>query len=274
MYLLPIRLKLFVKMMAVAFAVAVFVDNVGVQRFNVGIGYVVILPMVLATIIGGGLGRDFLKVFSKEESKFGGKMVLIVLAPFMAKIGISAGGNLDQLVEFGPALFFQEFGNLATIIISMPVALALGLKRESVGACYSIGRDTSLGLTTDIFGPDSPEMKGTFAVYVVGSVIGALYMGLLAGIVASWDILHPLALGMASGVGSSSMMSAAAGTVASMYPEYSEQIIVLAGASGMLSTITSLYMSIFIAIPMTRKFYKILSGKSFYYSSKEVASND
>ena len=90
----------------------------------------------------------------------------------------------------------------------MPLALLLGLKKESIGACYSINRDSNLGLTTYIFGPDAPETKGTFAVYIVGSVIGTVFISILASVVASWNIFDPIALGMASGVGSGSMMTA------------------------------------------------------------------
>ena len=72
------------------------------------------------------------------------------------KWGIPAGGNLAKLVVVGPCASLQEFGNLGTILISLSSALLLGLK-EAIGACYSINRDSNLGLTTDIFGPDAPE---------------------------------------------------------------------------------------------------------------------
>ena len=117
--------------------------------------------------------------FKTEECKIGGSLVLVVLAPFMAKMGISSGANVAKLVSVGPALLLQEFGNLGTILLSMPLALLLGLKKESIGACYSINRDSNLGLTTDIFGPDAPETKGTFEVYLVGSVIGTVFISIL-----------------------------------------------------------------------------------------------
>ncbi len=205
--------------------------------------------MVFATIIGGLFGPDLLKLFTMEESGAAGAMVLVCLAPFMAKMGVGAGANLARLVEVGPALLLQEFGNLGTILISLPVALLLGLKKEAIGACYSINRDSNLGLTTDIYGPDAPETKGTFAVYIVGSVIGTVFMSLLASIVASWNIFHPLALGMASGVGSGSMMTAAAGTLAAIYPDYADVIPVLGGASDMLTGITGIYMGTLWACP-------------------------
>ena len=74
----------------------------------------------------------------------------------------------------------------------MPLALLLGLKKESIGACYSINRDSNLGLTTDIFGPDAPETKGTFAVYIVGSVIGTVFISILASVFQKIHGLYPL----------------------------------------------------------------------------------
>ena len=51
----------------------------------------------------------------------GGSLVLVALAPFMAKMGVSAGANLAKLVAVGPALLLQEFGNLGTILSHCPL---------------------------------------------------------------------------------------------------------------------------------------------------------
>lgn len=249
------------KLYAAAVVMAVICDSIGTVKFNVGIGTLTLFPMVFATILGGMLGPDALKLFSAPESKLGGSLVLVALGPFMAKMGVSAGANLAKLVSLGPALILQEFGNLGTIFISLPLALLMGLKREAIGACYSINRDSNYGLTTDICGPDAPETRGTFAVYIVGSVIGTVFIGVLASIVASWNILHPLALGMACGVGSGSMMTAAAGTLGEIYPNYAEDIMVLGGASDMLTGITGIYMGAFIGLPLTKKLYAVLEPR-------------
>ena len=179
----------------------------------------------------------------------------------MAKMGISAGGNLAKLVAVGPALLLQEFGNLGTILLSLPLALLLGLKKEAIGACYSINRDSNLGLTTDIFGPDAPETRGTFAVYIVGSVIGTVFISVLASIVASWNIFDPIALGMACGVGSGSMMTAAAGTLGEIYPQQAENIMIMGGASDMLTGITGIYMGTFVGLPLTCLLYTSILAK-------------
>ena len=258
------------KVYVAALIIAAVCDLIGTLKFNIGIGTLTLFPMVFATIFGGLLGPDAFKLFKTEESKLGGSLVLVALAPFMAKMGISAGGNLAKLVAVGPALLLQEFGNLGTILLSLPLALLLGLKKEAIGACYSINRDSNLGLTTDIFGPDAPETRGTFAVYIVGSVIGTVFISILASIVASWHIFDPIALGMACGVGSGSMMTDAAGTLGEIYPQQAESIMIMGGASDMLTGITGIYMGTFVALPLTKKLYAILEPKIGHKNNKEA----
>ena len=38
-------------------------------------------------------------------------------------------------------LVCQEFGNLGTILVALPIALLLGFKREAVGMTHSIARE-------------------------------------------------------------------------------------------------------------------------------------
>ena len=94
-----------------AVILAVICDLIGTVSINIGIGTLTMFPMVFAVILGGCLGPDALRLFNKKEAKIGGELVLVALAPFMAKMGVSAGANLAKLVEVGPALILQEFGN-------------------------------------------------------------------------------------------------------------------------------------------------------------------
>ena len=107
------------KVYVAAILIAVVCDSIGTIKFNVGIGTLTLFPMVFATIIGGMLGPDAVRLFKAPESKLGGSLVLVALAPFMAKMGVSAGANLAKLVAVGPALILQEFGNLGTIFICL-----------------------------------------------------------------------------------------------------------------------------------------------------------
>ena len=258
---LKIVIKKYWKIYLAALVISAVCDLIGTVKLNIGVGTFTLFPMVFAVIFGGLLGPDIFKVFKTEECKIGGSLVLVVLAPFMAKMGISSGANVAKLVSVGPALLLQEFGNLGTILLSMPLALLLGLKKESIGACYSI---------TDIFGPDAPETKVTFAVYIVGSVIGTVFISILASVVASWNIFDPIALGMASGVGSGSLMTAAAGTLGEIYPQQAENIMIMGGASDMLTGITGIYMGTFVGLPLAKKLYAILEPKIGRKNNQEV----
>lgn len=249
------------KILLVGCITALIADMIGTLNINIGIGNLVIYPMVIATVIGGLLGPDLLKVFKKSECIDSGALVLVVIAPFMARMGVMAGASLAKLVAVSPALILQELGNLGTIVFSLPVALLLGLKREAIGATYSVNRDGNLALSNDIWGPDSPETYGTFSVYIVGSAIGAIIMSILVSLIAGLNWFHPLALGMASGVGSGSMMAAAVGTLCELYPAYAEDIVLYAGVSDTLSGIDGVYIGTFIAIPLTTWLYEKLEPK-------------
>ena len=78
-------------------------------------------------------------------------------------------------------------------------------------------------------------------VYIVGSVIGTVFISILASIVASWHIFDPIALGMACGVGSGSMMTAAAGTLGEIYPQQAENIMIMGCASAVSYTHLDVY---------------------------------
>jgi MFS family permease len=137
----------------------------------------------------------------------------------------------------------------------------LGIKKEAIGATSSTCRDKDYGLICHLYGADSPEARGALSIYIIGFLIGTIYIGFLVSIVAATGIFHPLALAMASGIGSGVMMAAAASTLATIYPEYGDQIIMLAGASDMLAAIVGIYFTLFISLPITKKMYYWLEPK-------------
>lgn len=250
--------KKYWKVFLIAVILMLIADSIGPISVTLPFGKVSMFPLIFAIILGCLFGPDILRIVDEEQCKFAGSMVMVVMAPYMVKMGIGAGHNLGQLIELGPALILQEFGNLGTIFLTLPIALLLGIKKEAIGACYSINRDVNLGLTTDVFGAEAAETKGTFAVYITGAVVGTVFASFMISIIASLNVFHPLALGMAAGVGSSSMMAAMTGTLSQFYPEYAEQMAVLAGASDMLTGADGLFMGVFIGIPLTKYLYRKL----------------
>lgn len=194
--------------------------------------------------------------------------VFIVIADSIGQIQVPLGpGTLILFPIFyslimgvlaGPALIFQEIGNLGTIFLALPFALLLGLKREAIGATHSINRESNLALITDMFGPDSPETRGSLSIYVVGGMVGTIYFGFMTTMVASLGIFHPYALGMASGVGAGILMASATASLALVYPEMASELSALASTSETISGITGIYVAIFVGIPLTKKLYQIL----------------
>jgi hypothetical protein len=244
-----------------ALVIVLIAELIGMKKIQVGSALIIIYPMLFAIVISVLLGRDIFGFFKEKEAKTASSIVLVAITPFMAKIGVLAGSNLPKLVDVGPALAFQELGHVGTILLALPVAIMLGIKKEAIGATSSTCRDKDYGLICHLYGADSPEARGALSIYIIGFLIGTIYIGFLVSIVAATGIFHPLALAMASGIGSGVMMAAAASTLATIYPEYGDQIIMLAGASDMLAAIVGIYFTLFISLPITKKMYDWLEPK-------------
>lgn len=249
------RIKSEYRIYLLAFAFLLIADMIGQVKIPLGPGMLILFPIFYSLFLGIMSGPQILKIVKEKEVNAASKLVVVAICPFIAKLGINAGANLSEVIEAGPALLLQELGNLGTIFLAMPFALLLGLKREAIGATHSINRESNLALITDMYGPDSAEARGSLSIYIVGGMIGTIYFGFMATIVASLNIFHPYALGMASGVGAGIMMASATASLTEIYPSMAEQISALASASETLSGITGIYVAIFISIPICNKLY-------------------
>ena len=185
--------------------------------------------------------------------------MMLVLLILGVKLGMAAGPNITKVIEAGPALILQEFGNLGTMVVGLPVAMLLGMRREAVGATLSICREPTLGLVSEIYGIDSPEGIGVMGTYMVGNLFGTIFFGLLGSFGVLTGI-HPYALAMACGMGSGSMMTAASQALAASVPQMSEEILAFAATSNICTNVDGLYMELFIALPVANFIYKKLSA--------------
>ena len=255
------RLKAEYKIFILAFVFIVIADSIGQIQVPLGPGTLILFPIFYSLIMGVLSGPEVLKIFDKKEVKAASKLVIVAICPFIAKLGINAGASIEVILSAGPALILQEFGNLGTILLAMPLALLLGLKRESVGATHSINRESNLALITDMYGPDSPEARGSLSIYIVGGMVGTIYFGFMVSVIAVLGIFHPYALGMASGVGAGIMMASATASLAEIYPAMADQISALASASETISGIDGIYMTIFLGIPLCNFLYRKLEPK-------------
>ena len=249
------KLKAEYQIYLIAAVVVIIAELIGTHKLNLGFALIILFPMLFAIAIAIILSKDFLGFIKAEKAKRASALVMVAITPFMAKAGILAGANLPKLVSIGPALAFQEIGHIGTILLALPVALMLGIKREAIGATSSTCRDKDYGLIVHLYGADSPEARGTLSVYIIGSLVGTMYISFLASIVAGLNIFHPLSLGMACGIGAGIMMAAASSTLATIYPAYADQILMLASASDMLSAVIGIYFTLFLSLPITKKLY-------------------
>lgn len=244
------------KLHLIVLVLVVISEIIGTKAINIGIGKIVFLPMMYALIMGVFTAPRFTKISSDKEIKTASGLLGITLMLLMSRYGTLVGPTLPKILAASPALILQEFGNIGTVLVGIPLAVFLGLKRESIGAAHSIAREPNVALIGERFGLDSAEGRGVMGVYICGTVIGTIFFGLMASVAASYLPFHPLALAMAAGVGSASMMTAAVGSLSAMYPHLTDQLAAFGAASNMLSGLDGLYMSIWLALPMSEWLYK------------------
>ncbi|VVE43770.1 hypothetical protein PPN31114_04299 [Pandoraea pneumonica] len=248
-----------------AIVILVIAELIGAISINAGHGKIVLLPMVWALLLGAALGlaQGRLPRFAQIDLPMQHKAAAILqpaLLLFVAKLGLLVGGSLPKLVAAGWALVFQEFGHfVGTIILGLPVALMLGIKREAIGATFSVGREPSLAIIGEKYGFDSPEGRGVLAEYLTGTIFGAVFISLFAGFIASLNIFNPHALAMGAGVGSGSMMAAAAGAIAAQQtPEVAKEVATFAAASNLITTTIGTYFTLFISLPLAVWGYRVM----------------
>jgi len=256
---------------AAILAIVLIAEFIGPLSFSIGPGGLPILPMIYAFVLG--IGLLFTPVAKERQSKNAQPITNAIILILVAKVSLNIGPALDIIVQVGPAILIQEIGNLGAVLIGLPLALLLGVKREAIGMTFSIAREGSLAIINDKFGFDSPETRGVFSIYLFGSVFGAVIFGMTASVLAAFTPLDPLALAMAGGVGSASMMAASSSSLSALYPEMAGEIQSLASASMILSIATGFFMAIFIALPMAERMYGLLT-KSRSKRSRATADGE
>lgn len=263
------RWGIFIKLFVITAIVSFAAEAIGAQEIELAVGELVFLPLLWAMLIAvsltprllGSLITPLKKIITSDVMETASPMIMIVLMPLGVRYGTLVGPNIPEIIAAGPALILQEFGNMGTMFLALPFALMLGLKRESIGASISIAREPGLGVIGEVYGLDSPEGRGILGVYITGSIIGTLAYSII-GSLAPILPLHPLALAMACGMGSASMMTAASAALSQVVdPAYSDQVLAYAATSNMLTGVTGVYMITFINLPLINFLYRKLEPK-------------
>jgi len=257
------------KVYIVALVLVVLAELIGFVRWTpIDKVMILIVPFVhtiwLAVIFAPQAAGRWVKVYTISDSTWAAGIILTATYPLMVRYGTLVGPNVPKLLQAGFALILQEAGNnWGSIVIAMPIAILLGLRREVIGACFSVAREPNLSLVADIYGLDSPEGRGVIGTYITGTVLGTAFFSILGSVFAltAPAIFHPLALAMAMGIGSASMMTAGAATLGEALPQWKDQILAFAAASNLITGITGLYASWLIGLPFAEWIYRLMGKK-------------
>ncbi|MCC2659472.1 MAG: hypothetical protein K0R37_246 [Arthrobacter sp.] len=245
---------------ALAFVIAVAVQLIGQAKIDVGIGSIVIFPMVWGLILGLLVSVQKFKPLGLDLQRVAAALVGVAVLLLVARLAFNIGPSLPTLITAGPALLLQEVGHLlGTIALALPLAVLLRMGKATVGATFSLDREPSFAMVSEKYGPDSDQYRGVLAMYVFGTLFGAVYITLLTSLVANWKIFDPLALAMGAGVGSGSMMAASSASIIEAYPGDQEAILGMAAISNLITTILGVYVGIYLALPLADRFYRALT---------------
>lgn len=259
----------FLKVYLLALALVLIAEFTGTVRWTPVAKITILLVPFFHTIYWAvafapqALGK-WIKLYTLEDSAYAAALIVVATFPLMARYGTLVGPNAPKLVTAGAALILQEVGNnWGAIVVAMPIAILLGLRREVIGACYSVAREPNLSLIGDIYGLDTPEGRGVLGTYITGTVLGTAFFSIIGSLSAllAPGLFHPLSLGMACGIGSASMMTACSATLAEQLPAWKDQILAFAVASNLITGITGLYASWLIGLPFAEWIYRLMGKK-------------
>ena len=261
------RIRTEYKIYILAFLFIFAADSIGQVRIPLGPGKFVFLAVFYSLLLGMVSGPELTKIVKTKEVKAASKLVIVAICRFIAKLennaGASLSGSSQQQHSFAG---IWKPGNYFSCNAS---GTPSWFEREAIGATHSINRETIVALITDMYGPESPEARGSLSIYIVGGMVGTIYFGFMVSVVALTGIFHPYALGMASGVGAGIMMASATASLAEIYPAMADEISALASASETISGIDGIYMAIFIGIPLCNFLYKKLEPKIGRFADKK-----
>ena len=240
----------------------IIAELIGTQKIPLtGDVAITIMPLIYTIVFGlvFYLAKP-ITLIQRNQARIAEGAMMLFIGVLIAKLAVSSGQSISLIFDMGPALILQELGHLATILI-LPIALLLGFKEEAIGMTNSIGREPNVAVVVDKYGFNSPESRGVFAIFIIGTVIGTIFISFLVTFSLSFLPLHPYAFAMASGVGSASMNAAAIGPTLAAFPGLESQIEAFAGFSNLLSFCVGIYIVIFVALPLTERMYKWLEPK-------------
>ncbi len=238
--------------------IVIISELIGIRK----IGIIVLMPILYATVMGGILSTPKLKFLSEKDMDIASRIFPIALMILLAKVGLGVGPRLNDIMSAKGTIFFQMFAHFfGTMIISLPVAMLLGLRRETVGACYSLGREAQVAIVANKFGLSSEEGYGVMGVFIVGTVLGALWTSIFTSVIVSMGIFHPYALALGAGTSSMSMSTASLEVIGAHYndPVLMDTVRAYTNTSNLLVNVLGIYANMFITLPLASACYNFFN---------------
>ena len=141
---------------ALAVIIVAIAEFIGIQKF----GLIVLLPLLYSLVIGAILSFPRWNFIKPAQMERASQMLSIGMLLLLTKIGLDIGPNISMIFDSGLALIMQEFGHFfGTLVFGLPVALLVGMKREAIGACYSIDREANVAIIAERFGLTSLQFN-------------------------------------------------------------------------------------------------------------------
>ena len=82
-----------------AFVFILIADSIGQVRFPVWKGTFIIFPIFFSLALGLLTGPNVLKILDNKKVKAAGSLVGIAILPFIAKLGINAGAQIETVLK-------------------------------------------------------------------------------------------------------------------------------------------------------------------------------
>lgn len=251
-------------LLALVLLTIVVSEGIGIQALQVTPRITLtVLPLVFAVVLTMVLGIPILRrgilrrVYSPRNVAFSGAFLIIIMLPLMARYGADVAPRLGEILSIGWVFLLQELGNLGTVVLGLPIALMLGLRRHAIGSTLGLGREGELAYITEKYTLNSDPGRGVLSIYLIGTLFGALFFSFLAPILLGTG-LDVRSLAIASGMGSASMMTASSSTLAAQVPEMQDTILSYAAASQLLTSFIGTYTMVFLAVPLQRAMYNLM----------------
>lgn len=251
------KVAFFVFILAVIFVS----EMIGAQRISLGSLGISIQPLVFAVLIAMVFGIPAIRkgvltrIYSAENIKYAGSNLIFVMLPLMARYGADVAPKIQEILSIGWVFLLQSVGNIGTVLLGLPIALALGLGREAIGATLGIGREGELTYISEKFGLNGGEGRGILSMYLVGTIFGSIFFSFIPPVFAALGF-SPEALSIGCGLGSASMMTAASTSLMGIFPEAAETITSFSAASQLVTSFMGTYVMVFLSVPLMNFIFK------------------